>query len=72
MRLESLPGVDDSFFKRPSECSYISDGRQGGTVIYLNQAQSFPQLLTQPDLLPGKKKLLSGEIKESLPKVKLY
>lgn len=35
---------------------------------YLPEPSSeFPQLLTQSDLLPGRKNLLSGEIKGSLP-----
>lgn len=72
MRQESLPRVDGSllFFLRDSRSvgTFQMGGKGGwGDCYFRNQAQSFPQLLTQSNLLPGKNNLLSGEIKESLP-----
>lgn len=42
-------------------------GKGGRNCYLLEPSSEFPPTVNQSDLLPGKKNLLSGEIKESLP-----
>lgn len=56
MRLKRLSTVDGSLRWGVLGVQVYFKWEAVGNVIYVTQAQGFPQLLTQPDLLLSKKK----------------
>lgn len=70
MRLESLFRVDGNFFQEALGVWVYFKWEEMEKVIYGNQTQRFPQLLTQPDLLLGRKSCFLKN--EGLSQIKLY